>query len=246
MKTKLPAAEVHQLRPFLSLPQLAAIGEGCRGEDSDWFRVKIIELAALLQTMPTTGKTDGQGDLAVAWLHYFTPSSDFYITETDAGSPDDLKNGIPAQSQAFGLACVFEEELGYISLPEITAAGAELDLYWTPKTLAEIKAARRETVTPTPHGLPVSNRAGVFSAELESLLAAIRKAATNQFEYNETQNLPRCILSPAESVPHAILQGFVSGWNNRNGWDCQRAIAAAHDLLEDANCHTEAARLRAA
>ncbi len=31
--------------------------------------------------------------------------------------------------------------MGYISLPEITGAGAELDLYWIPQTLAQIKEA---------------------------------------------------------------------------------------------------------
>jgi hypothetical protein len=31
-------------------------------------------------------------------------------------------------------------ELGYISIEELVANGIELDLYWTPKTLAEVKA----------------------------------------------------------------------------------------------------------
>lgn len=30
-------------------------------------------------------------------------------------------------------------ELGYISIAEIVRSGVELDLYWTPKTLAEVR-----------------------------------------------------------------------------------------------------------
>jgi hypothetical protein len=43
------------------------------------------------------------------------------------------------QHQAFGLVSLgYEPELGYISLPEILKAGAELDLHWTPTTVGEI------------------------------------------------------------------------------------------------------------
>jgi hypothetical protein len=40
-------------------------------------------------------------------------------------------------SQAFGLAVVFEREIGYINIREIVANGAELDLHFTPATLSE-------------------------------------------------------------------------------------------------------------
>jgi hypothetical protein len=35
--------------------------------------------------MPQTGETDGQGDKAVAHLHYFMGQFDFWITERDIG-----------------------------------------------------------------------------------------------------------------------------------------------------------------
>ena len=49
-----------------------------------------------------------------------------------------------ASIKAFGLADPFGDggELGYISIMELRRAGVELDLYWTPKTLAEIRATR--------------------------------------------------------------------------------------------------------
>lgn len=45
------------------------------------------------------------------------------------------------QLQAFGLADLFGDggELGYISIEELKSVDAEFDLYWTPKTLREIK-----------------------------------------------------------------------------------------------------------
>ena len=41
------------------------------------------------------------------------------------------------------------DELGYISIQELTACGAELDLYFAPRTPAEVKAARGPTVSPS-------------------------------------------------------------------------------------------------
>jgi hypothetical protein len=81
--------------------------------------------------MPTTYQTDGQGDQAVAYLHYFGAGFDWYVTERDCEVE---------QLQAFGLINMgWGVEHGYISIVEIfLACGAELDLYWTPKKLAEL------------------------------------------------------------------------------------------------------------
>jgi len=58
---------------------------------------------------------------------------DWYITEKDMGDE---------QIQAFGLADLGMgfPELGYISIEELVENGVELDLHWTPKTLAEVKS----------------------------------------------------------------------------------------------------------
>ena len=64
-------------------------------------------------------------------LHYFTGSQDWYITERDTSEE---------QHQAFGLADFGDGgELGYISIAELIKHGVELDLYWKPRTLAEIR-----------------------------------------------------------------------------------------------------------
>ena len=126
------AEAVRDLGEFIGRNQMRVLGDLCRGEEGEWFRDKLCELAETVRSMPRTYETDGQGDAAVAHLHYFTPSMDFYITERDAE---------PEQQQAFGLVVGYETELGYISLREILACGAEIDLHWTPKPVGGIRAA---------------------------------------------------------------------------------------------------------
>lgn len=127
------AGAAKRLARFINPSELEVIGNACRGEEGEFFKSKLVELAELIGSMPVTYETDGMGDKAVAWLHYFTPAGDFYITERDVEEE---------QQQAFGLACIYEDELGYINIVELVEAGAELDLYWTPKTLGQVKVER--------------------------------------------------------------------------------------------------------
>ena len=134
------------LEGFLPPNQRAVVMEALRGEEAEFFKEKMIELAGIVKSMPRTGETDGDGDgdKAVAHLHYFAGGqANFYITEKDKGSPDDGPED--KNSQCFGLADCFGNgtsdcaEIGYISIPEISKARGELDFHWTPKTLAEVK-----------------------------------------------------------------------------------------------------------
>ncbi len=142
---KIQAIEhIKVLRPFMSKSQIQAISDAMRGEEKDFFFEKLTEYANLVANMPNTYGQDGKGDDAVVYLHYFKGGSDWYVTEKDAGSADDELPG--QQTQAFGYTVLNGDkqnaELGYINLDEITSAGAELDLYWKPKTLGEIKAGQ--------------------------------------------------------------------------------------------------------
>ena len=102
----------------------------CQGEENQFFFDKLVELAGIIETMPVTYETDGQGDQAIVYLHYFKAGFDFYITERDCENE---------QLQAFGKADLgYGAELGYISIVETLRAGAELDLHWQPKKLGEI------------------------------------------------------------------------------------------------------------
>ena len=121
------------LCPFLGLAQRPIIRDLLRGEEAAHFRAVLAEYAERVRTMPQTYEQDGKGDQAIAYLHYFTVNCDWYITERDS-DPDG-----EGQIQAFGAANLgYGAELGYISLPEILRAGAELDLYFMPKPLTEV------------------------------------------------------------------------------------------------------------
>lgn len=127
--TKLQAAMVIVAR-FISPTQLDAILEAMGGEEQDYFIQKVEELSELITNMPTTYQTDGEGDEAIAYLHYFKNGFDWFITEKDM---------LHEQLQAFGLADMGDPELGYISIVELLANNVELDLYWTPKPLKDIR-----------------------------------------------------------------------------------------------------------
>jgi hypothetical protein len=123
------AHSLAQLRGFIGTAQLQAIGQVCYSEEKQFMFDKLAEMAGIITTMPVTYDTDGQGQKAIAQLHYFTGGCDWYITERDQETE---------QLQAFGLANLgYGGELGYISIVEILECGAELDLYWTTKLLSQ-------------------------------------------------------------------------------------------------------------
>ncbi len=130
------------LNQFIGKSQLSVISRQARqGEEREYFKNMILKLKETIETMPKSYETDGQGDSAISTLHYFNSSSDWYIVEKDAGSPDDEAQGI--QAQAFGLACLNgntdNAEMGYISIQELIENGVELDLYYKPETIGDIK-----------------------------------------------------------------------------------------------------------
>ena len=134
MKNLLKTQAIQTIRPFLSHSQFSVMVSACSGEEGDFFSQKFIDLEKLIASTPVTYEQDGKGDDAIVYLHYFFGGCDWYITEKDADG------GV---LQAFGYAVLFGDkqnaELGYICITEITQFGAELDLYFTPCPLAEIK-----------------------------------------------------------------------------------------------------------
>ena len=125
---------IQAIRPFLSHSQFSVMVSACSGEEGDFFRQKFIDLEKLIASTPVTYEQDGKGDDSIVYLHYFFGGCDWYITEKD------VDGGV---QQAYGYAVLFGDkqnaELGYIYITEITQCGAELDLYFTPCPLAEIK-----------------------------------------------------------------------------------------------------------
>lgn len=148
------------LHPFIGPAQKHVTGDLAHfGEEREYFRGKLCALATLVQSMPKTYEQDGAGEQAVIHLHYFTSGCDWYITEKDAETPEE-----PGQHQAFGLADLgYGPELGYISIVELLAAGAELDLYWQPKTIAKLNSEKEAVANcpsyagPAPEGVNYSD-----------------------------------------------------------------------------------------
>ncbi len=121
------------LDQFIGPNQKLALRTFLNGEEKEWFKQKLESLARMILTMPKTYQTDGQGDRAIVYLHFFAGGqANWYVTEKDSGS---------RQIQAFGRADLFGDggELGYINIEEILDAGGDLDLHWTLKTLAECR-----------------------------------------------------------------------------------------------------------
>lgn len=126
-------------REFIGRAQFQTMHAGLRGEEAQFFRDKFREYGERITNMPKTYETEGmEADEKTAWLHYFAGGqASWWIIEKDIGTPDE-----PGQHQAFGLADLFGDgdELGYISIVEILANGGELDLHFTPCTLALLRA----------------------------------------------------------------------------------------------------------
>lgn len=129
------------LKQFVNPVQLSVMRSLCRGEEGAHFVDTIKGLQSTIANMPVTYETDGQGDNAIAHLHYFSGASDWWITERDIGDPEDAVPG--EQHQAFGFSCLNGwtdcAELGYISISELIHCGVELDLNWSPVSIGEIK-----------------------------------------------------------------------------------------------------------
>ena len=126
------AIHLNVLRNFLSIRQLTTLRLGLVGEERDYFREKLVEIDNRIATMPKLYGQDGKGDATTVHLHYFLRGHDWYITERDIS---------PEQHQAFGLASLngYSPELGYISIAELIAHDAELDLHFQPCELGAIR-----------------------------------------------------------------------------------------------------------
>ena len=142
MKDKARIIEnVHTLFNFIGARQLNAMTSYLRGEEGDHFEAKFEEYAERVRNMPKTYEQDGKRDEAIVYLHYFHPNGfDWYITEKDMGDG----TGDETQYQAFGYADMGCPELGYISIAELVENNVEFDLFWTPRTLGEVKRERGE------------------------------------------------------------------------------------------------------
>jgi len=125
------------LKTFINPQQLQMLKELVNdeaGEEFEHFNSIAADITKTVNTMPKTYDTEDVTD-PKAYLHYFMGGWDWYIIERDMYAE---------QNQAFGLVkspYTPSGELGYISIPEILGVNAELDYYYTPQTLSQLKGA---------------------------------------------------------------------------------------------------------
>lgn len=116
---------VGHLSKFIPVSQRAVIANNLRGEEREWFADKLIELEGIIEKMPVTYQTKGQGSEAVAHLHYFWGGSgNAWVTEKD------VEGETP---QAYGRQDLYGDggSFGYICIDELVSTrGVELDLHW--------------------------------------------------------------------------------------------------------------------
>lgn len=132
MTGDIPNLDLNLLTAFISAQQRAVIQNCLKGDEASFFKETLEGFCRCIDSMPVTYEQDGKGEEAIAYLHYFTANSDWYIIELD------MEDKI---TQATGYASIGGSypELGYIHIPEILAAGAELDLHWKPAQVKTIQ-----------------------------------------------------------------------------------------------------------
>lgn len=209
------AKELPFLGNFIGKSQLSAIKAAMKGEEKQHFFDMLIDLSKLIKKMPESYETDGQGDKAVAFLHYFKNASDWYITERDKGDPNDEVQG--EQLQAFGYAILNGDkqnaEAGYISIKELIGLGVELDLYWTPKTLAEIKGKGGEEETLAYDQwksrviAEIQEREGEDLYEAEKVFSSQKKKAAGMWEAG----------IPPEEAAYTLYREYTPGGEQSSG-----------------------------
>jgi len=128
------------LSKFMPRAQRMVLTSQLAGEEGEGIAEIVNAVAKVIAEMPETYQTEGQGLNALAHLHYFIAGVEAWIVEKDRGDPN---NGDTSQTQAYGMVTmtgnVEDGQVGYVSIEELVEAGAELDLYWTPKTLAQVR-----------------------------------------------------------------------------------------------------------
>lgn len=128
------------LAQFMPNNQRLILKQNMRSEEGDYFANLVIALDKRIREMPHTYQTGAiASEDKIVHLHYFLGSVDAWIVEKDMycdrGSP---------QLQAYGKATLFGEgidgaEWGYISIREYIDNNVELDLYWEPRAIKDIK-----------------------------------------------------------------------------------------------------------
>lgn len=214
-----------KLSAFIGKSQAATVRDALRGEEGQWFMEKMEELAARIEGMPVTYGQDGKGDDAICYLHYFKGSYDGYITEKDMEEPEDPAE---AQWQAHGYVHWAQNpghlSMGYICLPEILAAGTELDFHFEPTTVREIK--RKHGVAVKEAAADCLNSDSTADDDEPTPLAALRKNVTGTIQRGEAEAIAEIpaphVLAERQQAFLAMPDGYQAGAIISSSWGCEQ------------------------
>jgi hypothetical protein len=83
------------------------------------------------------------------------------------------------------------------------------------------------------------------NGKIDFFVELVAKKIREQYEYDMGHNVQNKIMTLAEAQTgeNAIKTGLASAVNTLNEWGCEEAIKFAFEILEDANCHSEAGAL---
>ena len=112
--------------------QRQAVNVGLRGEEGKWFSDKLKEIAEVVTNMPVTFKNRGADPMA--YIRYFAGEREWYITEKDISGDEPGED----HYQAYGYVRGWENEFGYISIPELRGLNVEMDFHFTPTRISEL------------------------------------------------------------------------------------------------------------
>jgi hypothetical protein len=130
-----------KLVDFMPSAERVSLAWALRGEERFAMADVVLNAVKQIDGCPVTYQQSEVAD-PIVHLHYFRGGVDAWITEKDIEWP-----GEGDYDQSFGFVCLTgdptDAELGYTSIKEMIESGVELDLYWTPKPLSEVKAKMR-------------------------------------------------------------------------------------------------------
>lgn len=162
------------LLQYMPKGEWQTVKDNMAGEEGQYFIDLAVNLVAFIKAMPITGTN--RSDKALVYLHYFRGSTDCFITERDMEEDEQL--------QAYGFTILNGDlqnaEWGYISIPEITGAGLELDLHWKTRPMDAIKKEYGLDDDSEPTGKPTAEAETQFAvSEAEKLIVDMEAGLYN-------------------------------------------------------------------
>lgn len=128
-----------KLSDWMSSAQFNVLSRCKKGEEAAAFLEIERRLIDLINKCPVTYEQDGLGEQSIAYLHYFNEDSDYYVIEKDRSAEGDLPEQFQSQMFALKRERTNPYRYGYVDLRTLLKMGCELDFYFKPTKIIDIK-----------------------------------------------------------------------------------------------------------